>query len=279
MSGNLRLDFQDSPDNVTSFNEETINLIKNQASGKRVALVEVAGRDSYAAARLAFNSGKFDFFVPTIVQTGTEFGKLETVLHNAQHLRELAFGKFSVRSCEVIILSSPQWWHAAAGRFLEYHVLKYGFSPVCIACHMYLHACRVPLALKLKADRIISGERLSHDTRFKINQSEEAVSAYKKVLEEMGVTLETPLYEISSGKRIADILGEEWREAERQMRCVLEKNYISPKREILPDPETIRAYCEEFLIPFTLRVLRKICFENTRPDYLKISEEFTRGEV
>lgn len=265
--------------NITSFDEATINAITDISSGRRTALIEIAGRDSYAAAKLALESGEYDFFIPTVARTGTEFGSLDAVLENARRLRKFAEEELGIPSFEVQVISSPEWWHASAGRFLEYHVLKYGFSPVCIACHMYLHACRIPLAIRTKTRAIVSGERMSHDTRIKINQSREAVRAYRNVLEEMGVKFHTPLFEISSGEHIASIAGRDWGEAERQMKCVLEKNFVSPQGEVRARVDMIERYLREFLLPFTRRVLRIICIEHARPDYAKISNDVVRGDV
>jgi hypothetical protein len=209
--------------------------------------------------------------VPTIVYTGTEFGDWEVVLENARSLHSRLGDIDAVRIAEgPVILGSPRWWHVSAGRYSGMFSKRYGFSPTCIACHMYLHAARVPLALEVGARAVISGERLRHDGRVKLNQLGVVLDSYSAVLEAEGLTLDLPLREASDSSPIEDLVGQ-WPESGRQMSCVLESNYRSGDGDVSYDENLISSYLQEFLVPFTKRVLTEFRLGDMPPDYSGIA--------
>jgi hypothetical protein len=229
--------------------------------------VEVAGRDSIAAGIAAARSGAYRTLVPTVVYTGTEFGDWEVVWENARSLQERLGDMDSVQVAEEpVLLGSPRWWHACAGRYGTVFFNRYGFDPTCIACHMYLHAARVPLALEVGAASVISGERLRHDDRVKLNQLGAALDAYSAVLKAEGITLDLPLRDVGNSSLIEDLVGR-WPESGRQMSCVLESNYRSADGGVEYDPNAVDEYLREFLVPFTKHVLEQFTRGGTPPDY------------
>jgi hypothetical protein len=232
-----------------------------------VALVEVAGRDSIAAAIAAARSGAYDIMIPTVVYTGTEFGDWEVVIENARSLRERLGDIDSVQVAEEpLFLGSPRWWHVSAGRYGTALFNRYGFNPTCIACHMYLHAARVPFALEVGANAVVSGERLRHDDRVKLNQLGAALDAYSAVLKAEGITLDLPLRDVGDSALIEDLVGG-WPESGRQMSCVLESNYRSDDGGVEYDPNAVDEYLREFLVPFTKHVLEQFARGGTPRDY------------
>ena len=209
--------------------------------------------------------------MPTVVYTGTEFGDWEVVLENARSLRARLGDIDSVRIAEgPVILGSPRWWHVSAGRYSGMLSKRYGFVPTCIACHMYLHAARVPFALEVGARAVISGERLRHDCRVKLNQLGVVLDSYSAVLEAEGLALELPLEEVSASSPIEDLVGQ-WPESGRQMSCVLESNYRSADGDVEYDENSVAGYLEEFLVPFTKRVLTEFRRGDMPPDYSGIA--------
>ncbi len=259
------------PERITRLDAGLLERLSGLASGARTALVEIAGRDSVAAAVAAARSGEFDVLVPTLVYTGTEFGDWEQVLGNAASLPGRLEGLPGVATAgEMVVLGSPAWWHASAGRFSGELSSRYGFNPTCIACHMYLHSARLPLASRIGARAIISGERLSHDRLVKLNQLEPALEAYRRVAASRGVTLLMPLERVESGLEVAELTAG-WPDSGGQMSCVLESSYRGTDGEVRCDEGAIRAYLEEFLVPFTSRVLDAFAGGNSAPDYLAIA--------
>ena len=213
------------PERIAAFDARLVDRLRALIGTGSAALVEVAGRDSVAAAIAAARSGAYDILVPTVVYTGTEFGDWEVVLENARSLHSRLGDMDSIRITEgPVILGSPRWWHVSAGRYSGALLKRYGFSPTCIACHMYLHAARLPFALEVGARSIVSGERLRHDDRVKLNQLGAVLDSYSTVIEAEGLTLDLPLEEVSDGALVEDLVGQ-WPESERQMSCVLESNY------------------------------------------------------
>lgn len=242
------------PERISGFDPPLVEDLRSSLAGKRGALLEIAGRDSIAAALTAARSGAYDLFIPTIVYTGTEYGDWETVLSHAASL-SAGLKDTGVEVFErTVLLGSPAWWHAACGRYIDLLFNRYGLSTSCVACHMYLHAARVPLALETGAGAIITGERLAHDDRFKLNQLGPALEAYAGVLKSLGVLLDMPLMNTGEGRAVENLVGD-WRESERQMACVLEANYRDAGGGMRVEEASLAAYLDEFLIPFTARVL------------------------
>lgn len=266
------------PERIAGFDRGlTVRLRRDTANGK-VALVEIAGRDSVAAGVKAASSGTYDFLVPTIVYTGTEYGDWSNVLSNARALAGRFQGGAGPRVLETVVLGSPSWWHATAGRFSSQLFNLYGFSPTCIACHMYLHAARVPFARESGARAIVSGERLSHDGRLKLNQLEPALRAYQEALAENGIELDFPIAGIREELHIEKVLGEGWEESARQLRCVLEGNYRDLQGDVIVRDEDLAAYIDEFLVPVTSETLSSLA-AGSAPDYLDITRTVISGIV
>jgi len=260
------------PERIAGFDRGLTARLRRDAANGRVALVEIAGRDSVAAGVKAASSGSYDFLVPTIVYTGTEYGDWSNVLSNARALAGRFQGDAGPRVLETVVLGSPSWWHATAGRFSSQLLNLYGFSPTCVACHMYLHAARVSLAKEIGAGTLVSGERLSHDGRLKLNQLAPALRAYQDVLAENGIELDFPIVDIREGPHIEKALGEGWEESARQLRCVLEGNYRDPQGDIIVRDEDLSAYIDEFLVPVTTEVLSSFVADSS-PDYIAVAQQ------
>ncbi len=239
---------------------------------RSAALVEIAGRDSVAAAVSATGSGAYSVLVPTIVYTGTEFGDWEVVLESARSLSGRLADLASVQVIgEPVLLGSPGWWHASAGRYRGELTRRYGFDPTCIACHMYLHAARAPLAREVGARAIIAGERLLHGGRVKLNQLGGVLDGYAAMLADEGLELDLPLRELDEGRRIEALVGE-WPESERQMSCALESNYRDADGNVTFAEGSVESYLHEFLLPFTRRVLAEFRLGASFVDYAGIAK-------
>jgi len=224
--------------------------------GPEDALVELAGRDSVGAAVALAREGRLRRALPVIAYTGTEFGDVASFARAEARLREALEG-LGVEVMETALVGSPLWWRSTVGR--PNAVLSRRFGPwhVCVGCHMYLHACRVPLAWDLGASRQVAGERLRHGGRVKINQTAEAVEAYRRVLEACGVELEMPLLRLDDEEAVRSLTGG-WREGEEQPECVLAGNYRMMDGSVEYEPGALRAYLDEYLVPVTLRILRDL---------------------
>ncbi|MFW6114046.1 MAG: hypothetical protein ACOC78_03885, partial [Actinomycetota bacterium] len=165
--------------------------IRDIYSGPRLGrgdfLVEIAGRDSVAAAAAMSGEVEIKRVLPTIAYTSTEYGEIDMLPANVESLRN-ALLPTGAEVMDPVTLGSPLWWHAVIGRPNSILSQRYGPWHICVGCHMYLHAIRVPLAWESGARGLISGERLWHRGRVKVNQARPAVEAYGRALAEWGIT-------------------------------------------------------------------------------------------
>ncbi len=107
---------------TVSLHKNMINTIIEIFSGRKAALFEIAGRDSYAQAKTALKTWKCDFFFPFIAGSGSDSWSIEAVLENLRRPRELAEEEFCIRSFRFRVISPPRRRGSRAGRFLAYHI-------------------------------------------------------------------------------------------------------------------------------------------------------------
>lgn len=262
MSGNL--------DGLAHQPDRVAGLYPGESAGGGCALVEVAGRDSVAAAVLLARGGSLRQVLPAVACTGTEYGDLGALPANVGRLRRL-IEPLGVEVLEPVVQGSPVWWRATIGRVNAVLSRLYGPWHICIGCHMYLHAVRAPLAWEAGVSRQVSGERLYHKGRVKINQIRPAVEAYRRVLADFGISLELPLLELDDEESIISLAGE-WGEGEEQPECALSGNYRELDGHVSCDESGIRAYLKDYLVPVTSRILAALR-ENGKADYDAIVRE------
>lgn len=231
------------------------------------AIVEIAGRDSIAAALAYLRAGQL---VPTIVYTGTEYGDPSVLLDNVAFLKDRLAGRSEL--LEPVILGSPRWWAAVNGRPLNLIHQVFGRSFICVGCHMYLHAVRVLLALRLGMPTIISGERERHGGWMKLNQSPPVLDAYAELARRYGVELAQPLRRVEGEAEMASLVGD-WPEGRRQRGCVLLGNEnrldLDGTLEPPPLPPGLDHYLRDYLLPVTSGIVDDY-LEGKETDVLKI---------
>ena len=235
----------------------------------RMAVVEIAGRDSVAAAIKSVEEEKFSDLVPTFVYTGTEYGSWLSVKGALERLsRRLP----ETRIHNLVVMGSPDFWRALNGRFISLLIERYGFYTPCIGCHLYLHSVRIPLAIKIGNVPIISGERELHDGHIKINQTADALDFYKELSKDFGIQLLLPLRHIREGSHIEEILEFHWQEGKEQLGCTLSGNYkkFDNKRNI--SSHQVRRYMEEFAIPCTKKIIDSYLAGHV-PDHIDIASQ------
>jgi hypothetical protein len=233
----------------------------------RLAIVEIAGRDSVAAAVKAVQERGFTDLVPTYAYTGTEHGPWQSVELAVERLAERLLG---TRIHELLLIGSPRFWQALNGRFVNGLISRYGSYLPCVGCHLYLHSLRIPLSRLLGGIPVITGERETHEGKVKINQIAEALDSYEKLAEEFDTELIMPLRNISDGNRIRDLLGFEWKEGGEQLGCVLSGNYRSVDGQVRIESSKVQEYLDEFAFPVTRKIIGAY-LEGRMPDHLKMA--------
>jgi len=239
----------------------------------RLAIVEIAGRDSVAAAIRSVQEEGFTDLLPTYVYTATEFGPWTSVTDAVQRLAQQLP---EVCIHDLVVLGSPGFWQALNGRFIAELASRYGFCTPCIGCHLYLHSIRIPLAVTLGKVPIISGERERHDKAIKVNQISEALDVYEAIAEDFGVPLLLPLRHVAEGSRIEEILGFQWKAGKEQLGCVLSGNYLSPAGVLSVGTSQVQRYLEEFAAPSAREIVESYIAGGV-PNHLEIAAAVLKG--
>jgi hypothetical protein len=212
-----------------------------------VAVVEMAGRDSFAAVIHACETRPIQAIVPTVAYTGTEYGDWGITFQKIETLRDRLKGA-NIRIYQPIVLGSPRFWWKLCGRYSTHFAKRFGFYSHCIGCHLYFHALRIPLAKRLHSNLIIGGERESHDGRIKVNQTGVVLDVYQSFMKRYDIELLLPIRHIRSGKEIESILGMDWDEGGQQLECVLSKNYRDMDGGVSVVEEAVKGYFDEFAL-------------------------------
>lgn len=211
-----------------------------------LAIVEIAGRDSVAAAVAAVRERGFRELVPTIAFTGTETGDREAPMRAVATLRALVSDTAIVH--DPVALSDPALWSAMNARPCAEVRRRFGVCSPCLACHLYLHLLRVPLAWSHGNAPVIAGERDSHDGRIKLSQLPEGIEAAGRVLSYAGIELIQPIRK-ASGAEVAELVGGDWDQEAEQLGCQLSGNYVNFDGTVDYDAEGYHRYVVEYFEP------------------------------
>lgn len=260
--------FRDKPEMVIDYPDWLLSpdKLKELKGISKLAIVEIAGRDSVAAAIMAVEKEGFSDLLPIYVYTGTEYGPW---LDIEQAVSRLSISLPKIRIHDLLMIGSPKFWRALNGRYVSELISRYGFYTPCVGCHVYLHGVRIPLAHTLGNVPIIAGERELHNGSVKINQIPEALDWYEKLALKFGIELLMPLRKISNGRLIEDTLGFDWKQGKEQFGCCLSGNYRFANGEIKILPSQIQRFLKEFAVPCTERIVIAY-FQGRTPEYLNI---------
>jgi hypothetical protein len=213
---------------------------------RSLAIVEIAGRDSVAAAVAAVREHGYRTLVPTIAFTGTETGDRQAPMRAVRVLRGLLGERVHVR--EPIALSDPALWSAMNARPAAEIQQRFGVYSPCLACHLYLHLLRVPLAWSEDGAPVIAGERETHDGRIKLSQTPASIAATERVLAHAGVRLLEPVRTMS-GEQVAELVGGDWDQKAGQLGCQLSGNYVNFDGSVTYDETGHERYLAEYFEP------------------------------
>jgi hypothetical protein len=189
-----------------------------------LAIVEISGADSIAAALRFAESAPGVTLVPTYVSTGTEFGPFAAIEGNVEFLRTELERRGIGPLEELVRASDPALWRALNGKPASRLVELFGTWLPCVGCHLYLHLMRIPIARQTGATIVISGERVRHGERTKANQRADTLRAYEDVLAHAGLDLRFPVEDMAAASAIAEALGPGWPGGSPQLDCVLKGN-------------------------------------------------------
>jgi hypothetical protein len=189
-----------------------------------IAIAEISGADSIAAALRFAEENPGARLVPTYVSTGTEFGDFSQIERNVAFLRDELSRRDAALEGELLHGGDPALWRALNGRPAARLASLFGRWLPCVGCHLYLHVMRVPTARAASATTVISGARERHEGRTKANQMPEVLDAFADVLAHAGLTLALPVRRLASADEIGTLLGPRWPGGSPQLECVLSGN-------------------------------------------------------
>jgi hypothetical protein len=234
---------------------------KKLSSIKNLAMVEIAGRDSIAAAVKLFHERKIEAFLPTLAYNGAQYGSLESVEYAIDVLARRVGHE---RVLDLAIIGSPLFWQALTVRFGDILTDRFGFYTSYVACHLYIHAVRVPLARSLHCKLMISGERESHDGKIKLNQTAPVLDRYARLISHFDIELAQPLRAMKVGDDVVKLIQEPWPQGERQLKCMVSGNYKSPDGKVDFGPnrrfndEKSSRFLDQYALPLARSSLEKV---------------------
>lgn len=229
-----------------------------------LAIVEIAGRDSVAAAVAAVRGRGFTTLLPTSVATGTEYGDEHAPERAVEHLTALLGDTVVV--LPPLRLGSPRLWAALNGRFARVIAERFRISSPCLACHIYLHLARLPLSRAIGCAPVVAGERDTHGGRFKLSQTSAGIDACVRVLARGAVELLEPIRRLHDDSAVAALVGPGWPAGTRQLCCVHSSNYAGLDGEVSFDELAYARYVHGFLEPAGTAVV-EAWRDTPEPDY------------
>ena len=239
-----------------------------------LAIVEVAGRDSVAAAVAAVRERGFTTVLPTSVATGTEFGDEAAPQRAAEQLAHVLGD--AVEVLPPLRLGSPRLWAALNGRFAVVTARRYHLSSPCLACHLYMHLARVPLARALGGAPVIAGERETHGGRAKLSQTSIGIDTCVRVLARAGVELLEPVRHIRDAESIVELVGADWPPDSRQLCCVHSGNYADLDGSVSYDELAYARYAHGFMEHAGAAIV-EAWRDSAEPDYEAIVRAVLNG--
>jgi hypothetical protein len=266
--------FLTKPECIIDFPERLLSQgkIREYQGIRNLAMVEIAGRDSVAAAIKGVEEKEFTDLIPTYAYTGTEYGPWSSMERAVRRLTERLP---QTRVHDPLVLGSPGFWQALNGRFISEIISRYDFFTPCVGCHLYLHSVRIPLAMSLQNIPIITGERERHNGDIKINQTFEVLDLYQRMAELFNIELLMPLRHISEGKQIEEILGFEWHQGKEQLECVLSGNYRMLDSKDVFSEKSVRGFLEDFAVPCSKEIIESYASGHI-PDHTSIAARILR---
>lgn len=242
------------------------NSIHERVADRSLVVLEVAGRDSIAAAILLGKSNGSMLFLPTVAPAPTELGDVDVAIEQARLVLRSQLVPQALLPW--LVVRDYRLWRVLNGRYIPTLIESFGLYSPCIGCHVYVHALRIVVARVVGARTVVSGERLSHDGHEKINQTEVSMAAHRRLFESSGVELVTPLLNVRETRAVAEALGSGTEYAKgSELKCVF-SSAIRDARNASALIDRLEAYYDVFALPAAMAYLDWIqaCWDKSAHD-------------
>ena len=236
-----------------------------ESAPQPLAIMDFAGRDSVAAAVAWLSENSVGTVLPVGDVVPTRFGDWSVYDDNWTRLRDELARRFpSVLLAPWFVLEDGVAWRYLNARYISELVRLFGFYSPCLGCHLHFYAMRAVLAKAVGATVLVSGEKELHGRKRKANQTHEAVDGYRALSKEYGIDHRFPVHHVTSEEEILRLVGDAWREGERELKCAMSGNDQSTDGTLLISREQIRAFMHGFAVPMAIRIVeaRKQCLGN-----------------
>jgi len=225
-----------------------------------LAILEIAGRDSFAAALQTAKTRDIRGYLPTIAYSGTQFGDWDVPFIKARELKK-RLREVGIKVFDPLLVGDPTFWRLLCAKHASYLFKHMGFHSPCLGCHLYFHSIRIPIAKMLNCKLIVAGERESHEGRIKINQLPIALNEYVRFVDRFDIELALPLRKVASNAEVETILGGPWEEGAQQVQCVLSSNYQDPEGNPVYSEDAIRRFYEDYALELAENVISRCLLE------------------
>lgn len=240
-------------------------------------LTDFAGRDSVAAAMAWMRSHDVGTLIPVADVVPTRHGNWSIYDDNWTQMRDhIQRAHPKVHVTPWFCLEDVAFWAMLNARFLNELTRAFGFFTPCLGCHLHFYAMRTVLAEALGARVLLSGEKELHGLRRKANQTTEAIAAYGAFSAAHGLQQHFPIHSIRGESEMADLLDDDWREGDRQLRCVMSGNDSGADGRPMFTAQQISDYMTRFANPMAARVLELRRAGATEREFTKAVEERAR---
>lgn len=221
-----------------------------------LVLADFAGRDSVAAAMAWLAEHEVGTLLPVGDVVPTRYGDWSTYEANWLQMRDHIRTRHpAVLVAPWFVLEDVDFWRLLNGRYLNELVRAFGFFTPCLGCHLHFYAMRAVLGQALGGSVLLSGEKELHGKKRKANQTNAAVEGYAAFSAAHGVDHRFPIHALRTEPEIESLLGDGWREGERQLHCVMSGNDQGLDGAPTMSEGQIRAYMLEFAVPLASRIV------------------------
>lgn len=171
-------------------------------------IIDVAGKDSYAALIKHLETEKQNSLkiIPIVVKAPSEYGTIEKLVESFDNFKFKISQQFDVVFNDTLIIEEYLLWRLLNGKYISEFIKDLGFYSPCPGCHIYLHSVRAYISKLLGINTIISGERLTHGSKLKINQLPISIANHSEILKEFGVNHIQPVLDIANTKEIDKLI-------------------------------------------------------------------------
>lgn len=225
----------------------------------KVFIAEIAGKDSISAIIHFINNNSTNSnytIIPTIVYTGTEYGRIESYTESIEFLKNLE--RSNVHFTETCEIHNEILWNILNAKYQYLIFKKFNFFTPCITCHLFTHLLRVPLYINNNSMGLITGERLSHGGNVKINQHAYVLNFFRELFFSYGINVIQPVLNISDTNIVNNIINnQEIISHANDTKCILSNNLSGFSLENSESYESMKYYFSEYVVP-----LGTYCLEN-----------------